>query len=427
MNHSVAEDASRDASVDRPEPVGADVLTLRPDVHLESFDSGNANTTYVVSRGVRHWRISAKARDIVMALVAEPADDHAAQEALLAASSPAAVDTMRTFLFSNGLVMESDEVPPRPTRNAMFWLRFIVLPSRVVGWFRPLRHLFRPLVAAPLGLAATAVLAYCLVQLVDIDPGAAAGRLRAPDLVVLAAVIISCGVCHELGHASGLMSQGQKPGGIGCGLYLIFPVLYAEVDRAWRVGRRGRVAVDAGGVYFQLLAMGVVLGVNETLWHDDVVNLAILLSSGTVVQNVNPFVRLDGYWLFVDLLGVPSMRRLRGLRGGTGYFADADRQGRSTLWWLAVRSYTALQVLFVVYLSFFMTRMLQRVVLALSDDVRAISAGDAPWGAGKVTPWAQSTAMNLIVLGFTARLAVVGARKARTLVVARRSIVDADR
>ncbi len=60
---------------------------------------------------------------------------------------------------------------------------------------------------------------------------------------------------HELGHSSACYHFGAKPGAIGIGLYLYFPVFYTDVTDVWKLKRNERATVDIAGIYFQSLLL----------------------------------------------------------------------------------------------------------------------------------------------------------------------------
>ncbi len=118
-------------------------------------------------------------------------------------------------------------------------------------------------------------------------------------LVVLAAAI------HELGHAAALRYGGGKPGGMGMGLYLVYPAFYTDVTDNYRLSRWSRLRTDLGGFYFNLLFVLVLAGVYAlTGW--EFMLLVIALINFQIIHQLLPFVRMDGYWTLVDLTGVPD-------------------------------------------------------------------------------------------------------------------------
>ena len=58
---------------------------------------------------------------------------------------------------------------------------------------------------------------------------------------------------HEFGHAAACRYGGAKPGVIGGGIYLVWPVFFTDVTDSYRLDRRGRLRTDLGGLYFNML------------------------------------------------------------------------------------------------------------------------------------------------------------------------------
>jgi putative peptide zinc metalloprotease protein len=129
------------------------------------------------------------------------------------------------------------------------------------------------------------------------------------ELAILLVGSYSALLFHELGHAAACRRQGARVGPIGLSLYLVFPAFYTDVTDAWRLGRKERAVVDAAGIYFSLLAatIGAFLFL-ATRYRD--FGLVAIACDVTVLFNINPFMRADGYWLISDGLGVPNLMAL---------------------------------------------------------------------------------------------------------------------
>ncbi len=111
---------------------------------------------------------------------------------------------------------------------------------------------------------------------------------------------------HELGHASACVRSGVRHGSIGFGLYLFFPTFYTDVSEAWKLSRRQRMVVDVGGIYMSLFAATIATAL-YLLTGRSVYALLSAIYDLTVWVSLWPFVRMDGYWLMSDLLGVPNL------------------------------------------------------------------------------------------------------------------------
>ena len=113
---------------------------------------------------------------------------------------------------------------------------------------------------------------------------------------------------HETGHASALVSNGCKQTEIGFGMYIYYPVLYTDVSEAWKLPRQQRALIDIGGVYFQSVFQLLLLGLYLT--NGSVMLLYFFLFNDFIMfRTMNPFLRMDGYWLVADLFGIFNLRQ----------------------------------------------------------------------------------------------------------------------
>ncbi|HEV3407903.1 MAG TPA: hypothetical protein VG079_04365, partial [Gaiellaceae bacterium] len=125
-------------------------------------------------------------------------------------------------------------------------------------------------------------------------------------IVLLYGLLVVSIVFHEFGHAAAARYGGAKPGVIGAGLYIIWPVFYTDVTDAYRLGRGGRLRTDLGGVYFNaIFILGTVAAYLATGFEPLLV--IIVVQHFQMLFQFLPFVRLDGYYIVGDLVGVPDM------------------------------------------------------------------------------------------------------------------------
>lgn len=112
---------------------------------------------------------------------------------------------------------------------------------------------------------------------------------------------------HEFGHAAACQKFGAKSGAIGFGFYLFTPVFYADVTDAWRLQRSERLIVDLGGIYMQLIYCVFLIVLSIVIEDKMYLNVAFAITT-TMVVNINPFLRFDGYWALSDLMNIPNLR-----------------------------------------------------------------------------------------------------------------------
>jgi putative peptide zinc metalloprotease protein len=210
-------------------------------------------------------------------------------------------------LEAQGLLAGSEHNAP-PRRNPLLALRWKVLvtdPKWTLRLTRPFTFLYRPWLAAPIVLGFAAVVAYVLF--VKGVASATSQAFNRPGLLLLVfALAIASAAFHELGHAAACRYGGATPGGMGMGLYLVWPAFYTDVTDAYRLPQRDRLRVDLGGLYFNAVVAVVTFGA-WLLWRVDALFLLIALQLLIMVKNLSPVIRSDGYHILSDATGIPDL------------------------------------------------------------------------------------------------------------------------
>ena len=125
-------------------------------------------------------------------------------------------------------------------------------------------------------------------------------------LFMLLGLVIVATALHETGHATAARYGGAKPGVMGAGIYVVWPAFYTDVTDAYRLGRVGRLRTDLGGVYFNsLFALGTAAVYFATGF--EALLVVVLVQNFQILQQLMPFLRLDGYYILSDLTGVPDL------------------------------------------------------------------------------------------------------------------------
>jgi putative peptide zinc metalloprotease protein len=205
-----------------------------------------------------------------------------------------------------------DRANPLPTRSdPLLALRFrlALIPARV-AWligavFRPL--FWPPVVLSMVGaFAALDALIIAHGGLARLAPSAAALVSRpALTLLVLGLVLVAAAF-HECGHVTACRYGGARPGVMGLGLFLVWPAFYSTVTDAYRLGRGGRLRTDLGGVYFNSIFIAGMSAAYIMTGYPWLLVFMILWHIETAWQFL-PSLRLDGYYILADLVGVPDL------------------------------------------------------------------------------------------------------------------------
>jgi putative peptide zinc metalloprotease protein len=125
-------------------------------------------------------------------------------------------------------------------------------------------------------------------------------------LLLISALTVTSAAFHEFGHAAAARYGGATPGAMGAGVYLAWPVFFTDVTDSYRLDRRGRLRTDLGGVYFNVLFVLAVAAAYHLTGYRPLTVFVLLGQFETLYQFL-PFVRLDGYYVVSDLIGVPNL------------------------------------------------------------------------------------------------------------------------
>jgi putative peptide zinc metalloprotease protein len=184
--------------------------------------------------------------------------------------------------------------------------RVAVVPERVV---RAITSVFYPLFFPPVIIGAIVALVAFDVWMFFLHGIAQSARSIVYNpllLFMVLGLVVLATMLHEIGHATAARYGGAKPGVMGAGIYVVWPAFYTDVTDAYRLNRRGRLRTDLGGIYFNaLFALGTA-GVYLVTGFEPLL-VVVLVQHFQIIQQLLPFLRLDGYYILSDLTGVPDL------------------------------------------------------------------------------------------------------------------------
>lgn len=127
-------------------------------------------------------------------------------------------------------------------------------------------------------------------------------------LLAASAIFSLITLFHELGHASACQRFGLRHGHIGFGIYFFTPVFYSDSTHAWKLPHHKRLLIDVGGMYFQLVVLIPLTLLYLGGIEKQLVTYLIILNISTILANLNPLLKYDGYWILADLLKINNLR-----------------------------------------------------------------------------------------------------------------------
>lgn len=146
------------------------------------------------------------------------------------------------------------------------------------------------------------------------------------NLVLLFGAFFIAKLLHEFGHAFACRVFGGEVHEMGIMLLVFSPVPYMNATAAWAFRERWRrIWVGAAGMYVELfiasLAMFVWANTGTGLINSLAYNIIFVASVSTLLFNLNPLLRFDGYYILSDLAEAPNLHQ----RSRTQMFSWAEK------------------------------------------------------------------------------------------------------
>lgn len=239
-----------------------------------------------------------------------------------------------TQMYASGVLIFADDVAAKGMYTSVEkqkqkeqrtrWMNFLFLRFRLFNPDPLLEYLkpAYPLIVGRVGLIIWFVTFFFALNAVMGKPEQLlqqGGNLLAFDnlfLLYIATFLVK--TLHELGHGMVCKHFGGSVPHAGVMLLLFAPVPYVDASSTWQFGSKWqRVLVGAAGMIVELWLAGLAAIVwahsppgimNELLY-----NIMFVASVTTLLFNLNPLMRFDGYYIFSDLLEEPNL----GTRGKT--------------------------------------------------------------------------------------------------------------
>jgi len=196
---------------------------------------------------------------------------------------------------------------------------------------------------------------------------------------------------HEIAHGLALVHYGGKPGEMGTGLFYFGPMFYTETTDAWGLSKRDRIMVYlAGNITTLLIGSALVfirfiVRIPEPASH--VLTMMAFYCFNLSLFNFAPPFESDGYYILLDVVNMPylrrdaynylgsTIRRALGMQVKTKIPGLTKRRKRILL------GYAVLSVTWITYLVFqsslFLVYMGQDITAALAKIAQAVLSSQA--------------------------------------------------
>ena len=132
------------------------------------------------------------------------------------------------------------------------------------------------------------------------------------DLIWIAMTWLVLKGIHELAHSVVCKKFGGRVHNCGFLMLLLIPLPYVDVTSSWRFQNKWkRILVSAAGmmseVFIAAVACMVWIRVEPGPLQYHAGNVIITATLHTLLFNINPLMRFDGYYMLVDFLEIPNL------------------------------------------------------------------------------------------------------------------------
>ncbi|MGH9528651.1 MAG: HlyD family efflux transporter periplasmic adaptor subunit [Terriglobales bacterium] len=136
----------------------------------------------------------------------------------------------------------------------------------------------------------------------------------AMDLLEFWLLFCGLGFFHESAHALTCKHFGGEVHRTGFMLVYLSPAFFADITEVYVYGGKWqRIAAIFAGIWTELMFCSVA----SIIWwgtpagspvHDFAYKVMLITGVAVVLMNLNPLIKLDGYYLFGELIGIPTIK-----------------------------------------------------------------------------------------------------------------------
>ncbi len=196
-----------------------------------------------------------------------------------------------------------------------FWFKKELLTfNQYETLIKPIRFLYNPVLFWTLFFPVLFTNLYWLFNTARPTTGIAdCGATIGLNLAVYGSLFLLI-LIHELGHAASALKFNVKAKSIGFGFYSIFPVFFADITGIWPLSKNKRMITNLAGIFIQgLLGILIYLAYRSvsrgegSVFLINLLYLVLMANALTMLINLFPFFKFDGYWCYSDLFDQPNL------------------------------------------------------------------------------------------------------------------------
>jgi putative peptide zinc metalloprotease protein len=134
------------------------------------------------------------------------------------------------------------------------------------------------------------------------------------DIVEFWVLLLALGFIHESAHGLTCKHYGGEVHSMGLMFLYLTPAFYVDVTETWISATKvQRLATIIAGIWIEMIVCGLAMIVWTNTqpgpWiHDFTYKIILITGVAVIVMNLNPLIKLDGYYFFTEFIGIPDLK-----------------------------------------------------------------------------------------------------------------------
>lgn len=134
------------------------------------------------------------------------------------------------------------------------------------------------------------------------------------DLAQFWLLFLFLGFFHETAHGLTCKHYGGEVHKMGLMLIYLTPAFFVDVTETWvSATKLQRLATIIAGIWIEMIFCGIAMIIWTNTqpgqwWHDFSYEIILITGLAVIVVNLNPLIKLDGYYFFTELIGIPDLK-----------------------------------------------------------------------------------------------------------------------
>jgi putative peptide zinc metalloprotease protein len=134
------------------------------------------------------------------------------------------------------------------------------------------------------------------------------------DVVEFWVLLLALGFIHETAHGLTCKHYGGEVHSMGLMFLYLTPAFYVDVTETWISGTKmQRLATIIAGIWIEMVVCGLAMiiwtNTQPGPWlHDFTYKIILITGVAVIVMNLNPLIKLDGYYFFTESIGIPDLK-----------------------------------------------------------------------------------------------------------------------